>query len=1045
MNSASVERSTVISFLRNHLVGPLGGPDEVLPMAPASYYTCGVLFPQSEGELEFNSWDSNSDHDEFGDSSADESGDDPVRLSGQLLPSTMGLSFFTRSSTLTSTISAGKYVNINGSQWKREQLYDKHTASEKISSAVVLGGLAEIHYKWRKVGDSGWLVTVTLINTRLKEKPSPHNCSEMSLFQVVLRCEADKEGIGSYPNSDGNGQFSEEEEELELLYRNAKPFSIGHGCGTSNSSISESSTVSWVQTETIPQVEVPPVVPTLADDQVLNVGRLSKFEDGTIAELNRFLDKYESWIDENDQLKNALPIRNQAAAARLISRERHALSRMRLGVKRLESEPNCRDAFKFANESMLRQMFHTRGFALRREIDDEERAMPNEDRYWNSNARWRPFQLAFFLLCIGTEQENYEDLATVDLIWFPTGGGKTEAYLAVAAFQVFKRRLSDPVRGGGTAVITRYTLRLLTAQQFQRTAALVCAMEVVRLREKDKFGDQPFSLGLWIGKKGSPNTFSGAYEKFEELRLQDRPQNPFQLLACPWCGTSIIPAVKLADLNAYGVRASNDSFSLCCPNSLCEFSFLKTKLPVNVVDEALYADPPTFLIGTVDKFARLPWDKQAGVFFGSENCEPPSLIIQDELHLLAGPLGTIVGAYEAAIESLCKMRSSTMTPPMIIASTATIRDSNNQSQALFGRKAEVFPPPGLVSGDSFFAKEDKERPGRMYLGVLSPIHSKSTSLIRTCATLSQAVVELQLSEEIQDAYWTQVVYHNSLRELGQTTTFARDDIPAWIFQIAEDHDNVRSLNDANVLEVTSNVQSSEIPEALRRLEVEMNSANSVSLLACTNMFSVGVDVQRLGLMVVVSQPKSTAEYIQATSRVGRAEDGSRPGLVICHYGTNKPRDRSHYEHFAGYHAALYKYVEPTSVSPTALRARDRVLHAALTIMVRHGAELNGNDDASQFNRENPMVLSAIEILIERYSRADPFSEQDIREHVDLLVAEWEEAASTPLLKYQTTNKVPAQSQPLLKYFGEDGPGWPTLNNMRNVDDECDIKLNVGDM
>ena len=223
----------------------------------------------------------------------------------------------------------------------------------------------------------------------------------------------------------------------------------------------------------------------------------------------------------------------------------------------------------------------------------------------------------------------------------------------------------------------------------------------------------------------------------------------------------------------------------------------------------------------------------------------------------------------------------------------------------------------------------------------------------------------------------------------------------------------------------------------------MSSVDEVSLLVCTNMFSVGVDVQRLGMMVVVSQPKSTAEYIQATSRVGRTEDGSRPGLVVCHYGTNKPRDRSHYEHFAGYHAALYKHVEPTSVSPTAVRARERVLHAALTIMVRHGAKLNNNDDAAQFDPVDPKISEAIEILVERYAKVDPESSVAVREHVNQLIKEWEEAAESSLLKYQTTNRVPAQTQPLLKYFGQVGQGWSTLNSMRNVDDECDIKIEVG--
>ena len=1043
MSDSSTERRAVVTYLSDHLVGPLGGAHEVLSIAPASYYTCGVIFPQSSSSPIDSSWDSDSEREDFGDSSPNESGDDPVRLSGQSLPSSIGISFFTKSPSMTCTINAGRYVEAKKSEWVRKSLTETLTATTEVVSLIVFGGMGELQLKWRKVRSGGWLVTVTLLNTSFEEEPSPHNCSEKCLFQVALRCEVGGDGIGGYPSADNIGRLSHEEEELELLHRHAKPFSIGHGCGTSNSEISELSTVYWVQTEIIPQVEVPPVVPTMTEDLILNIGRLASFEDGTIEELGAFLDKYALWINQNTTTSQALEARYQPAAVRLISRQQHALDRMRLGVERLNSDPDIRDAFRFANESMLRQMFHSRGFAKRREASDVAREMPNENDYWKSKAQWRPFQLAFFLLCVGSDKTQTEDFAPVDLIWFPTGGGKTEAYLAVAAFQVFKRRISDPERGGGTAVITRYTLRLLTAQQFQRTAALVCAMEIIRRRESLKLGKSSITLGLWIGRKGSPNTFADASKEFEALLLEERPKNPFQLLSCPWCGTSIIPSRKSDVLTTYGVTASNDTFAFGCPNSKCNFSISQTELPINVVDEALYANPPTFLIGTVDKFARLPWDKNAGNFFGSDFCEPPSLIIQDELHLLAGPLGTIVGAYEAAIESLCKMRSSTMTPPMIIASTATIRESDHQSRSLFGRAAEIFPPPGLVSGDSFFAKEDTSRPGRLYLGVLSPIHSKSTSLIRTCAVLSQAVVEVELSEAVRDAYWTQVVYHNSLRELGQTTTFARDDIPAWIYQIAASHDNLRILNDTNVLEVTSNVQSSEIPEALRRLDNDMSSVDEVSLLVCTNMFSVGVDVQRLGMMVVVSQPKSTAEYIQATSRVGRTEDGSRPGLVICHYGTNKPRDRSHYEHFAGYHAALYKHVEPTSVAPTAVRARERVLHAALTIMVRHGAKLNNNDDAAQFDPVDPKISEAIEILVERYAKVDPESGVAVREHVDQLIREWEGAAESPLLKYQTTNRVPAQTRPLLKYFGQVGQGWPTLNSMRNVDDECDIKIEVG--
>lgn len=1038
----SIERDAVVTYLVSHLVGPLNGELEEVVGPPASRYTCGILFPTIENGLTLESSARGNIFDEYGDAVSTDSGDDPVQLSGQILPSSLGFSFYTQSNYLTCVINAATYELVGGDNWKRRPTSETVIIEKAVTTVPVLSGRAILKLKWRNLPAGGWLVTLTILNSStFKKEPTAFNCPAECLYQVSIRCICDA-GIGGYPSSEHIGQLTAEEEDLELLYRNSKPYAIGHGCATSNSSIQQDGTVSWVQSEIIPQHEVPPIVPSQGNDEVLIIKNLVKLSEVMLNDLSTFLDRYEGWISQNELFAEKLASRYQSASRRLILRQRVALGRMRRGVELICSDKMIQDSFKLANEAMLMQMFHSREFAKRREVDDAKRVMPKKSEYVSFKAEWRPFQLAFFLLCIGSEDETNEKPGPIDLIWFPTGGGKTEAYLAVAAFKIFHRRLTEPLRGGGTAVITRYTLRLLTAQQFQRTSALVCAMEVLRRRENGSLGNSIISLGLWIGKKATPNTFSEAKRIFEEIVLTaEKPQNPFQLQMCPWCGTSIIPANKRQDKDAYGVIMKNDLFKLRCPNNDCEFGGNDQTLPINVVDQALYLDPPTVLIGTVDKFARLPWDEKAGCFFGSENSDPPSLIIQDEMHLLAGPLGTIVGAYEAAIESLCKVKSKTGRLPLIIASTATIRESDSQSKHLYGRDVSVFPPSGLTAGDSFFAREDLERPGRLYVGVLGSIHSKSTSLIRTAAVLAQAPLEIELSESIRDAYWTQVIYHNSLRELGQTTTFARDDIPSWIAQIAIDQDLMRRLDDTNVLEITSNVNSSDLPAALERLNESHGGDDEVSLLVCTNMFSVGVDVQRLGLILMNSQPKSTAEYIQSTSRVGRAEDGSRPGLVVCHYATNKPRDRSHYEHFAGYHGALYKYVEPSSVSPTAIRARERVLHAALVIMARHGFGLSSNSDAAKFTRSDEGMAKGIQILIERYARSDDSEIAAISDEINRLASDWEEKTKLNL-QYQTQNKVPAPTHALLKYYGQPGEGWATLNNMRNVDDECEIRIEI---
>ena len=642
---------------------------------------------------------------------------------------------------------------------------------------------------------------------------------------------------------------------------------------------------------------------------------------------------------------------------------------------------------------------------------------------------WRPFQLAFQLLVIpGLADPDHEDRDVVDLLWFPTGGGKTEAYLALAAFVMMLARLRHPGRPLGTQIITRYTLRLLTAQQFQRAATMVCAGETIRRREVDRLGDQRIDIGLWVGGSSTPIERADAGEVLDELMESPERASPFQVERCPWCGTGTVPVEPSTDPDDYGFILTDDEFRIRCVDPRCRFH---DALPMHVVDEDLYDRPPTLLIGTVDKFARLAWVSKAGVFLGGEG-GPPELVIQDELHLLSGPLGTMVGLYEAALSAVMTRNGGR---PKVVASTATIRRADQQTRGLFARPTRLFPPSGLVSDNSYFMTRDDEAPGRLYMGVMSQSETPTFSLVHTAAACAEAVVDLKdrVTPSIADSYSTLVAYHNSLRELGKTMTLAADDIPARIGVIAADESRQRRLERA--VELTSNVPSGELGRILDQLALPTTDQNSVDFVACTNMLSVGVDVERLGLMIVHGQPKTTAEYIQATSRVGRKVTRA-PGLVLAHYSANKPRDRSHYEQFRTYHQALYRHVEPTSVTPFALPARARALHAALVIVARHSLGLSGNQDASRFSPDIAGLREAVDMILDIVRTADPDEVEDTGIHLETLLDEWEMRAGGGRLAYSSRNRV---TPSLLRDFGEQKDGWETLHSMRNVDRTCTIR------
>lgn len=1071
MTALSEIRAQFVSYVRRQLVGPFGSNDEIIFDPPNRRYLMGILFPR---QISFAGYvaEEGEDEDQSAATAAGEESqfsDDPVSAANDFLPASQGLSFFTTAKTLRVTARAARYETLTGDSaakalaalkvfdggpteeqdddprrksrgskriWRRILLPE---ATVEVSAAdanqkAIWDRRAELHVRWRQY-PHGSLVTITLVNAKVNDDAHPERAWDDMLLQVSFDVAVAGAGeILEYPTV-AMASHDPEEQELRLIHRASRVFAIGHGCSPEWDEVQ--GTVHAVRSEVMPSHVVPRVSADGDNMKALDIAWLADdavSAEDLIQELHRFIDPYEQWIDSVRIAAGKLDQRYAAAAGPVVGRLERAHSRMRDGVAVFADHPDrvkILDSFHLANRAMLIQMRHSQ--------DDlagtrhPRTAAPTTPTAYPAGAEWRPFQLGFFLTTLrGLVDPTHEDREVVDLIWFPTGGGKTEAYLLVAAFEIFRRRSLEGARGGGTAVISRYTLSLLTAQQFQRTASTIAACEHLRRAAVDKLGVEPISVGLWVGEGTTPNRYLQARERFDELRDAGETDDRFLLERCPWCGTEIVPREHSDDDADYGIESTDRSFKFFCTSDSCEFH---QGLPVLVIDDALYDSPPTFLLGTVDKFAQLAWVPDAGKLFGRPQGKlPPSLIIQDELHLLTGPLGTIVGLYEAAINLLCESSG----PPKVIASTATIRRATAQIQALFGRPVDLFPPSGIDADNSYFARVDTERPGRLYVGMMAQGHTSDTAVVHTGAALLQAPVDLKLTGESQDAYWTVVAYHSSLRELGRTVTIARDDINSRLGGLIIG----RPKREYDVEELSSSVPRAQQPRLLERLNLPCSDQNSVDFLATTNMLSVGVDVPRLGLMLMNGQPKATAEYIQATSRVGRA---SAPGLVFGLFRSTKPRDRSHYENFHSYHAALYRHVEPTSVTPYSPPSRDRALHAALVILARHRMGLAADGQAGEVLNRVAELRALASSLVDVVEHVEPRERTGAQNYLDRFIDDWIERAKrandeSKNLYYRSSGKGQIN---LIKQFNAKGDAWPTLGSMRNVDMESLIEVAHG--
>ncbi|QQS54075.1 MAG: helicase [Candidatus Competibacteraceae bacterium] len=1129
-------RDRLIAALRTDLVGPALA-DEILNEPPVRWYLTGFLAPLNAQVEQRGDPDAEDELDLLEPASpAAEDNASPERVTARhsLFPASLGLSVLVSAETpsLTVQLDWGDYQRLAAppatavpteddntppatETWQRTPRHPDPltltlpaTGHQPRHSQPVPGDpRLQLAYSVRalpaglddRLPPGARIVSIFLSNER-GDAPTAERRDEHYVFQPTITVTSPRPLLPQ-PNLRGRDARNDWDERIaDLHYRDVSAYAVGHGVATealfteipplpkggTECAMSAASICHSVRTEWIPQAAVDFVAPSNMPAVELRMEVLAALPDTAAAHtaLQPLLTDYRAWLAQQQAQLPTLRASQQTIGQELLNRATQAAERIDAGLNALR-DPAIFSAFCLTNRVMARA-------ARQRDAQQHISRTP----------AWRPFQLAFLLLNLrGLSKPTHDDRGVVDLLFFPTGGGKTEAYLGLAAFTLILRRLRNPgIQSAGLTVLMRYTLRLLTLDQLGRAAALICALELEREADPKTLGAWPFEIGLWVGQAATPNRMGRkgddndhtARHKTMAYKAGKTTIPPIPLENCPWCGEKFTP-------NAFQLTPNPDTptdLRVICVNRACDFAgHTGRTLPMLSVDEPIYRRLPGFLIATVDKFAALPWTGETGALFGGVDhydahgfygpCQtggqplpetrlpPPELIIQDELHLISGPLGTIAGLYETALETLCVPHADAPRPK-IIASTATVRRAAHQIRALFNRRdADIFPPPGLDRRDSFFAETHPptQTPPRLYVGVAAQGRSLKVVMLRTdlalMAAAQRAYEEAGGAKTVPnpaDPYMTLLGYFNSLRELGGSRRIVEDEVTTRLQTYEKRH----VLNEPpgrfadrkihfDVLELTSRVSTADVAQARRRLERDFTQDDRVDIALATNMISVGLDITRLGLMVLLGQPKTSAEYIQASSRVGR--DPQRPGLVVTLLNIHRPRDRSHYEHFAAYHQTFYRSVEATSVTPFAPRALDRALPAVLTALMRHAdPTLTPPHGAAALEAQRPRLETALlRVLGDRAAghAALPAAETSALQHnvsdrAKDLLDEWcriahDHAQHGGMLQYQ--HEAGGVARLLYEFLNTDAPpAWKFRANrsMRDVEPSVNLWLKTLD-
>jgi len=888
--------------------------------------------------------------------------------------------------------------------------------------------------------------------------------NETSFFGVEIKIESNY--LIPYRKVEEILDIEDDDKKQEYLYRNVEDYSVGHICSSDWGKTKVG--VRYVKTDFMPSCETPDVEseprdknnliintetgkyipkPLLVDINCLEFKWLSVFSNITneqiIDKLHAFVSSYEKWI-------NSLPYSSDDLVAKSNIKDCfNDCTRIEQNLELLNDQNNML-SFRIMNAAMFMQMWNGEyaGSELLNklmELDSFKKSKFNFDFYKVANddifkkgvsASWRPFQLAFILLNLDGIIRQKDDLEwakrneLVDLVWFPTGGGKTEAYLGIIAFSIIhRRRTFTEVKSNGTVAIMRYTLRLLATQQFQRALRVILALELIRKWDiKDyKLGNEIISIGLYVGGDSLPNKAKNIDINKTEDSLESEclkwiegkdSKIPLDKNKCPWCGYEL----KYEE-EEYGNKQFGIHFK--CKRKCCNF---RQYIPAMLCDDYIYQYPPTLLFGTVDKFAQLAYKisnspkeitKDSRRLFGKGigiDYYPPELIIQDELHLLLGPLGSAVSLFEAAIDQLCSREENIegkiiKVRPKIISSTATTRNTPLQIRALYDRSVNIFPKPGVDYDDSFFSFYKRSSSTnnindstfiskRKYIGILPTGRTQMTTQLRLSAILfvHRAIFEkenLLVKNDpkfikAMDYYHSIISYFNSLKEVGKTDAQFYTEFIKYTRRLFK-----RVLRYSDKLEcyyayetsytkseLTGRLSGSDVVKELakvnttwdydKRLPHKINNDwvkgfTPPDFIVATNMISVGLDISRFNTIIMNSMPRNIAEYIQASSRVAR----DSLGLVITLHNPFRSRDLSHFEKFREFHEKMYCYVEPISITPFSNKAIDRYMPLYLATIIRHNyVELANRTSASLLNKvkKTELLNWLMKYFVERYNR-----------------------------------------------------------------------------
>ena len=1140
----AIVRQKILDAVRKDLIGPASDCEQ-LNEVPTSSYITGLLYPADTDVTE----DENYNDVEFTEKNFDADGEtlevgifeeeepeDRVK-GGFQKPSSIGVSFYVSNDVqkVNAYINWGKYYaeqvqgeaidktleeDAENKKKKKHTIYIREQMNDVVeinfnemgrSKQIPLESNGNIYiYVMKMQLDNGYkMVSVYLHNNDKSDGDEKEY--EKVMFQVEMLIADDLMSPIFVPEY----LCRKVELEDEYYYKGRPVYARGRGCAATWEKKAEEINATAIKSSFIPDYEIPSVSAQIDDMpehafSMLQMGSPKKKSE-VIQNLRTLTEMYGSWI--TDVLTNDEAMHDdkfKATGQTIIDKCNDANRRMNAGIDLIENNDKVYQAFVFMNQAMYLQRSITAfskdyGNGIPCSLKDYMTDMPEKGRK-KDHSEWRPFQIAFVLLNMcGIMDGESPERDIVDLLYFPTGGGKTEAYLGLIAFTIAYRRLTvsdetDYEKDGGVTVFLRYTLRLLTTQQRDRLMRLIVAMEQLREKNEKLYGKERISIGFWVGGNVTPNKFSeyndsDQFKKREFIRKLTK-----QIIKCPYCGKPITR-------DDYDINEKGKYVKIHCADDNCMFS-LKTgrTIPVYLVDEEIYAKCPTVIISTVDKFARLPWSERVGLLFGRTDrycsrcghiaigekhagrhnadvaagleraetvaCKPfypPELIIQDELHLITGPLGTIYGGYETVVEEMCCIeKNGKKIRPKYIVSTATIRNAGEQIKFLYGRNEFAqFPPSGFDTRDSFFIKEvplptenlvdvseekisrmisDGKKPFRQYAGICASGQSVKTTLIRLYSIILQTALDIAKNPEYEDyidPYYTLIGYFNSIRELGGAVRLLDDDIASRIRVVKNKYNSSeqRYLSFEGKKEITSRIPSWEIAQVLEKLAISYDKNKEkqgcYDVVIATNMIAVGMDVDRLGLMSVVGQPKQNSEYIQATSRVGR----QHPGIIFTVYNPYRPRDLSNYENFVGFHSQMYRYVEGTTATPFAARARDRVLHALVVSLLRLQVELMAeNSGASNINDISDEQIKDIkEKILERVKITSPSSYVDTEKEMDEFINTWKNIAKDEKL-YYFVPAVADDKKRLLTYYGEyyGDKEKPTLSSMRDVEQSSTV-------